>query len=283
MAHRLEIETLRTLKAIYEAGSITHAADKLALTQSAVSHKIRRFEQNIGCQLLNRQPGKSVLTEDGRQLVNYASKMIELHDEALSSINRPNLKGRIRLGVTEELVSHGLAKILGRFQRLHPEVNIKTQVEQSLVLNKKLINGQLDMIVIQCFSDEVQTQDTKLWQDELLWVASTDFSVPDQGLMPFIAFDNNCFYRQWALQSDIGKKLAVTLECASIHGVSSAVSAGMGIALLAKRHLKPDMLILEWPAPPAIAFIVRCNTSAESQEIKTLRKDIIASLGGGTL
>ena len=55
MAPRLEIETLKTLKAIHELGSIPRAADKLALTQSAVSHKIRRFEHSVGCQLLSRR------------------------------------------------------------------------------------------------------------------------------------------------------------------------------------------------------------------------------------
>ena len=75
-----------------------------------------------------------------------------------------------------------------------------------------------------------------------------------------------------------GQKLEVVLECASINGVVSAVSAGMRIALLAKRHLKTDMLVLDWSKPPDIAFIVRCNASTKNQESEALKKEIISAL-----
>ena len=52
MSQRMDIDVLRTLKAIQDHGGVTRAAEHLALTQSAVSHKIRRFEDSLGCQLL---------------------------------------------------------------------------------------------------------------------------------------------------------------------------------------------------------------------------------------
>ena len=135
MAERLEIDILRTLKAIDDHGGITRAADRLALSQSAVSHKIRRFEQNTGCNLLRRKPGGELFTEEGRRLVAYANRILAIHDEAWLGINRPALEGRIRLGITEELVSTGLSRVLGRFARLYPGVAVQTRVEQSLVTN----------------------------------------------------------------------------------------------------------------------------------------------------
>ena len=72
MTERLDIDVLRTLKAIQDHGGVTRAADHLSLTQSAVSHKIRRFEHVIGCQLLRRKPGKGLFTVDGKQLLAYA-------------------------------------------------------------------------------------------------------------------------------------------------------------------------------------------------------------------
>ena len=70
-----------------------------------------------------------------------------------------------------------------------------------------------------------------------------DFEMPADGRIPFIAFDQNCFYRQWAAKELAGsdKKLDVVLECASNEGVTAAILAGMGVALIAERHLHPGM------------------------------------------
>ena len=57
MSGKLEIDGLRALRAIAESGGVTKAADRLALSQSGVSHKIRRLEESIGCRLLSRQAG----------------------------------------------------------------------------------------------------------------------------------------------------------------------------------------------------------------------------------
>ena len=89
MADRLDIDMLRTLKAIHDHGGVTRAAEQLSLSQSAVSHKIRRFEDGIGCQLLRRKPGQELFTSDGKHLVSYAEKIISIHDEALLEINKP--------------------------------------------------------------------------------------------------------------------------------------------------------------------------------------------------
>ena len=119
MSARLEIDALRALKAVADLGGVTRAADFLALSQSAVSHKIRRLEESIECRLLRRQPGAPLLTDDGERLLGYAARIITLHDEALSSLGRKTLKGQVRLGITEDTTSAGLARILARFTIQH--------------------------------------------------------------------------------------------------------------------------------------------------------------------
>ena len=221
MSERLDIDVLRTLKAIHDYGGVTKAANHLSLTQSAVSHKIRRFEHNIGCQVLRRKPGSGLFTDDGEHLVAYAEKIILIHDEALLGINKPVLKGRVRLGITEEMVTAGLSHVLGRFSRLYPDVKVKTRVDQSLVLNDQLNDSSLDMVVMQVFKHEVNPNDLVLREDYLIWVKSVDYEFVDGKHPPFIAFDQNCFYRQWAEKEFSASKqqLDVILECASNEGV----------------------------------------------------------------
>ena len=284
MTDRLDIDLLRTLKAIHDFGGVTRAAEHLSLTQSAVSHKIRRFEHGIGCQLLRRKPGQDLFTSDGKHLVAYAEKIISIHDEALLGINKPTLSGQVRLGITEEMVNTGLAKVLGRFGRLYPGVRVKTRVEQSLMLEELLRQSQIDMAVMQLFRHEVETGDLTMQQDRLAWVKSIDYEMPEDGRIPFIAFDQNCFYRQWAAQELAGsdKLLDVVLECASNEGVTSAVLAGMGVALIAERHLQPGMERVDIAQPPDIVFVIRCARTRPAEHLAALRDDIFESLSERT-
>ncbi len=281
MTDRLDIDVLRTLKAIHDHGGVTRAAEQLSLTQSAVSHKVRRFEDSIGCRILRRKPGQELFTDDGKHLVAYADKIISIHDEALLGINRPALEGRVRLGITEEIVSIGLAGVLGRFARLYPRVAVKTRVEQSLVLDQWLRHSQIDMAVMQLFEHEVAGGDRELQRDRLIWVKSADCVLAEADRIPFIAYDQNCFYRQWAEKELAGsaRRLDVVLECASTEGVCSAIQAGMGVALIAERHFRPGMEILDIAEAPAIVFVIRTATADPGAQLTALGEDIYRSLG----
>ncbi len=283
MNQLLDIDLLRTLKAVHDFGGVTRAASHLSLTQSAVSHKIRRFENNLGCSLLRREPGHELLTSDGKQLVSFAERIISIHDEALSSINKPRLAGKVSLGITEELVSAGLATILGRYRRLYPQVKVSTIVEQSLVLNRMLTNGNIDMAVMQVFSDDIQSKDIVLYRQALHWVADRSFIDDEEAPLPFVAFDPNCFYRQWAEETmaGLGRKLDVVLQCASNEGIKNAVDAGLGVALLGEKHCHGKQLKLPLPSPPDIAFVIRGPLDDLPRHLSVLRDDISTTLGKG--
>ena len=99
---RLDIDALRTLRAIRQHGGVTRASEALGITQSAVSHKIKRLEGSLDCDLLSRKPGTSMFTAAGEELLEYASRILDLHDEALLSLTKTDLAGRILLGLTED-------------------------------------------------------------------------------------------------------------------------------------------------------------------------------------
>ena len=71
-SRRLEIDALRALTAIRRHGGITRAAVALGLSQSAVSHKIRRLEVSLDCELLGRKSGGPMFTAAGEDLLDYA-------------------------------------------------------------------------------------------------------------------------------------------------------------------------------------------------------------------
>jgi DNA-binding transcriptional LysR family regulator len=284
---RLEIDALRALWAIRHHGGITRAAEALGLSQSAVSHKVKRLETSLDCDLLGRKPGGAMFTAAGEDLLDYAGRILGLHDEALLSLSKTSLKGRIALGLTEDTACSDLARILARFRRLHPHVAVRTKVRMSLVLRAMLDRGELEAAILQIFAHEVRPTDVVLFREELHWVKHPELSLPQQGPIPFLSFDDECFYRRWALDigQDGGVVLETVFECASAAGIVAAVNSAMGVALLSGRHLRPEMQIVSehLPAPPALAYVVRRGRKARNSALEMLVAEIekeISRYGG---
>jgi len=289
-SRRLEIDALRVLWSVRRHGGVTRAAEALGLSQSAVSHKIKRLEVSLDCDLLSRKSGSAMFTAAGEDLLDYAERILGLHDEALLSLTKTPLAGRIALGLTEDTTCTDLARILGRFRRLHPDVAVRTKVRMSLVLRGMLERGELDAAIVQIFAHEVRPTDIVLFREQLYWVKHADLPLPPSGPIPFLSFDDECFYRQWAL--DIGQDgdslLETVFECASAAGIVSAVTSALGVALLNGRHLRPEMSIItnRLPTPPALAYVVRRARKARNPALDTLVAEIeneVSRYGGLTL
>lgn len=278
MSRRLDIESLRALQAIVAHGGVTRAAEQLALSQSAVSHKIKRLEENLDCQLLNRRSGGPLLTGAGERLVQYANRILALHDEALAALGKNALAGKIRLGITEDTTTDGLAAILGRFSRLFPEVSVRTHVSQSMVLQREIEEGAIDLAVMQIFSRDMRADDILLYEDELCWVKAIDFELPATGPVPFLSYDDECFYRHWMLEhgSSGEHRFDTVLQCTSRTGIAAAVEAGLGVTIFNRRHVTGAMEVIDnhFPLPPELSYIVRRSRRATSNSVSALAEEI---------
>ena len=281
-SRRLDIDSLRALRAIKLHGGVTRAAEALGLTQSAVSHKVKRLETSLGCELLDRRPGGGMFTAEGNGLLEYAARILGLHDEALVTLAKSDLAGRIMLGFTEDTTCSDLSRILGRFRRLYPQVAVRTKVRMSLVLRSMLERGDLDVAMMQVFAHEIRPTDVMLFRERLHWVKSRELAWDPEGPVPFLSFDDDCFYRHWALDigQDGGVNLETVFECSSAAGIVAAVNAGLGVALLSDRHLGPQMEILDvrLPAPPALAYVVRRARKARNAALDSLIAEIEAEV-----
>lgn len=273
-ARRLDIDALRALRAVQQHGGVTRAAEMLGLTQSAVSHKIKRLETSLECELLTRRPGAPMFTAAGEELLDYGSRILGLHDEALLSLTKTDLTGRILLGLTEDTTCSDLARILGRFRRLHPQVAVRTKVRMSLVLRAMLDRGELDAAIVQVFAHEVRPTDVVLFREGLHWVKSAELPLRETGPIPFLSFDDDCFYRRWALDigQDAGDLLETVFECSSAAGIMAAVNAGLGVALLSERYLRPGIEILQdrLPPPPGLAYVIRRARKARNPGLDSM-------------
>lgn len=278
MSERLEIDALRALLAIAKHGGVTRAAEHLGVSQSAVSHKMRRLEQALDCDLLARRPGGPLFTDAGERLSDYARRMVDLHDEALADLGKKPLTGAIRLGITEDTATSDIARIIGRFTHLYPAVSVRTRTGQSLTVQSWLGAGEVDVAVMQVFGSEILKNDLRLFTDSLHWVKSRDFALDLTRPVPFLSFDRNCFYRQWGLAEaqQGGLRFDKVLECPSAAGIRTAVQSGLGVALLNGMHLSPGIEVIDgvFPPPPEITFVARVAPKSRTAPVKALVAEI---------
>ena len=137
------------LHALDETRNITHAADKLYMTQPAVSHVIAELEKEAGCPLFDRISRRIYLTEAGRIFLEKARQILELHEEL--SAGFPALTGQapLRIGSGITIANFHLPTILRRCRRLDGFPSVRVTVDQAGRIEEALLNSELDVALIE--------------------------------------------------------------------------------------------------------------------------------------
>ncbi|WP_040491162.1 LysR family transcriptional regulator [Ilumatobacter nonamiensis] len=280
-ALQLDVESLRTLLAALDHGGMTRAAERLNMSQSSVSWKIKRLEERIGRPLLIRDGHTLRPTRDGRALIPDARALVEIHDRAASRLQSSELTGTVKLGSNEEVDAAHMASLLGRFKWAHPNASIEFIIDYTTNLARGVDRGELDVAIMQVAEANLRPTDRVLWSDRLLWVTSHANATDDAGPVPLITFGEQCFYRSLS-EPDLNAANIdhlVAFSASTTRGVRAALAAGLGVAVLGSRHLGDD--IIEWPRSselpelPLVHQIAR-TVPGEAPAVATALVDAIA-------
>ena len=262
---RLSIDALRVFRAVAQTGSMSQAASLLHLSQSAVSWKIKRLEQQLDCQLLARSGGLFGTTDQGAVLLRHAFDILDAHDDAVAHFSPSAMQGRLRIGVTEQISLADVCAVLSQFSHHHPKVDVQLVVEQSQVLRERFADGVLDVILHQDFAGKAAPGDTLLWTETLHWCAASAEQTLPGDTVKLITYGPHCFYRRLAEEKlgQAGMAWSVGLECPSVAGMLTAVAAGLGMAVVNARKLNQGVhrhTALERLAPlPRVDSLLRAN------------------------
>jgi DNA-binding transcriptional LysR family regulator len=144
----LDLVLLKSFVAVVEAGSFSHAAERIGRSQSAMSMQIQRLEEAVGKPLLIRTPRSVTTNPAGETLLNYARRLLRLSDEAWSSVARPQEVGSVSLGVPDDYAASLLPSVLARFAASHPLVTVDLVCEPSSLLCKSIDERTLDLAIV---------------------------------------------------------------------------------------------------------------------------------------
>jgi len=171
----LDLYQLRTFFTVARTLNFTEAAKRLHVTQSAVSHAVRKLERSAGEELLGKAGGKFSLTEPGRILYRACETVFyELEKaEELIAGNKDGGAGVIRLGATVEFGTTLLVKYLKGFINRNPGIHIDFQFKHELL--RPLLNDELD-IIIDCDDHKADGIEKRpLFREEYAVIASREF------------------------------------------------------------------------------------------------------------
>lgn len=233
---------LRTFLVVAETRSFTKAAARLGVRQPTVSQHIRRLEEAAGRQLFARDTHSVDLTGDGEAMIGFADTIMDGMERATSYFAGPQLRGRVRLGASEDIVLGQLPAVLGRFRRSHPLVDLELLVEMSHTLHQKLRAGELDLILAKSRPGDEPGRSVR--REPLVWAGVPDHQFDLTDPIPLIMHPLPSITREHVTQVLQRARLSWRIACtsASISGLRAAVLAGLGIAVFA-RSLVPAGLV----------------------------------------
>lgn len=249
---------------VFEAKSISDAADRLYVSPSAVSHQIALFEEHLGLPLFERRGRRLIPTEASRCVYERGLNILQEAREMEATI--ADLKaaetGEIHLGGSIVPGTYLLPRFVSRFKQCYPQALVKLQVYPSEELFRELVRGTVDFGVTPIKPTHPQLVAETLCVAALVLIASAQ-SPPAQipqrlneiGDKPFI-----CMVREQRGRENYdsillahGIRLSnIVLEVGHPEGVKQAVEAGLGLGITQRFVVKPELdtgRLLEVPIP----------------------------------
>lgn len=143
----MELRQLRYFVAVAETGNISRAAQKIFLTQPALSRQIKALEEEIGQCLLERRANSIRLTPAGEAMLREAREMLRQAEQAVERVKAAGTGGRLRIGYAPSLAEGLMTPAVTNFSQAHPG----TQVEMSDLSTGEMLagleSGKLDVVV----------------------------------------------------------------------------------------------------------------------------------------
>ncbi|CAM4133722.1 LysR family transcriptional regulator [Bordetella tumulicola] len=233
-------DELRTFILFAEEGSIQRVAQRIPLTQPAVSRQIQRLEQTLGIQLLDRRQKPSTLTPMGKEVLSRGKEVLESFEKLKAIAAPPEPEGVFRLGLANGLAHEGLAESFAAVISQFPRVSLRLKSGWSDELAEQHKRGRLDAAIVlsdtACFHDAEQ-----IGEEELIVVGSSDLATgaEENAQLGWILSPEPCDARRCLTgklaQNKQSLIIAAEIEHAGLQ--MGLIRQGLGLGLMPKRFL----------------------------------------------
>ncbi|MBA3441489.1 MAG: LysR family transcriptional regulator [Pyrinomonadaceae bacterium] len=250
----MEIRQLKAFVAIAEAHTFTAAAERVHITQAAISMQIRQLEEEIGARLFVRTPRRVVLTEAGEALLERARRILREHDAALSEMAglAGAEHGRLRLGSASAAVTTDyLPQVLKELYARHPQAEISVVSGTSAALVRRILAGELDVAFVSLPVEARGIQTEVLETDELFAIGSRHHPLAKQRVVSafmlagerLILGERGGNTRRLIDQffAEAGVRPKVIMELNRLAAIKRMVEAGLGVGIVPTKSVRDEV------------------------------------------
>ena len=260
----IPIEIVRTVVAISETGSLSKAAERLGLSQPAVSSQIKRLQSLVGGSLFLKTANGTTTTELGKLALHQARRILEANDQLLRLGGNNDGPQALRLGLSTLFVSAFIKSLA-----TEALADIFVQADHSTSIGRGLVGGYIDVACIyetRAIEPQVQQMVVSEYEDSLVWVRSRDFVLSSGAPIPIVTWPAD----DWMISTltKHGLTFKIVFNASDFHTRLTAVKAGIGLTALPESLVPGDLVRANeyyLPAlPPAKALLcVRLGIETE--------------------
>lgn len=239
----MDIRNLTTFIQVAELGNFTKAARQLGYSQSTVSFQIRQLEEELKVSLFDRINHTVLLTEKGREVLEYAHQVERMTLELKDNMQQgQKVAGHIRLGMAESLCNVLLGKSFGDFREQYPGITLKIITAGTEEMLQLLDHNEVDAILT--LDSPVRNREYRIVRQERVdvhfvgkgdaWPRDVPVSVEELVKHPFILTEKGMSYRRLLDEKLAELSMAVVpiLEIGNTDRICGLVEQGTGISFL---------------------------------------------------
>jgi len=249
----MDIRQLEMFLAVSEEGGFTRAGERLHVSQSAISRQIGLLEKELGSPLFNRDGRRISLTHPGEILVRTAYNLFrEMQQlvEQLSDVHELR-RGRLRLAGGMSVCMYVLPRLLKRYRRLHPGVDVRVSSGSSEVILRKLRGHEMDLALLTLPVIAKDLEVIPVLKEEMVVVTAPRHPLARKrvvdareiGKFPLILYETGSRTREtienFLREENVSADVAMETENAEI--IKAMVGSGIGITVLSHATVAPDL------------------------------------------
>ena len=260
------LDQLKILQTISHEGSFKKAAEKLYISQPAVSLQVQNLEKKLNISLFYRDKRKAILTDAGQLLIKYSRQILALCEETCRALDELQTlqSGTLIIGASQTIGTYLMPRLIGIFRHKYPQIEIELQVHSTRKIAWAVYNGQIDLAIVggEIPSELSETLDiTSYAEDELALILprSHPFAAleciqkEDLYRLRFIALDTQSTIRNvienTLIQNGIDSQyFKIEMELNSIEAIKNAVQSGLGAAFVSVSAISKELELdtLHW-------------------------------------
>jgi LysR family transcriptional regulator, regulator for metE and metH len=249
----LSLRHLRLVQEVARAGTLTAAAKRLYLTQSALSHQLADLERQAGAPVFTRVGKRMVLTQAGHRILEVAGstldQLTQLEDELRGLA--AGTRGQIRLTTQCNTAYHWLPSVLPQFQRKHEGIEFRIVPECSARVLEAVLNGEVDVALSYDEGDLAEFDAVPLFEDEQVLIVSPDHKLAQRTIVSAEDFRelDLLVYRDVPQDSLLFQRVLIpnqvtprrVTEVRITEAIVALVAAGVGASVITRWSVAPEI------------------------------------------